>query len=579
MNKHSDTPFYISSKNFDKWVFGILTAGILYRMFFAAYFYGGDEVSYFHTITDILKNNAISNPHFEGVGYSVYYFRILMYIPSMLCLKVFGHSYTALIIPVFFYSIGTIFLVMFIGKKLYSPFVAVTAGIIIAFLPLFALYSTVFIPDVPVTFFITASWVSFILGIVRVGEEEKLKFFERKSFWWFALTGVLTHIAFSIKEPGILLLGSYFFFVLFAFRKKGFTPLLIIGFSFLLSFLLFGFVFYIFTGKYLYQTLVFGDPLGLIKSIITLPMRPYIPAYPFKYFNELPLSAFVKNYSVYFTMIFQWDNTFGFYGILLLSGFVYFLFFKKNKTEGDKILLYVSVFIFLYLNFGTPDLSKYVFMPKCRRYLIPLLPPIALMTGVMLDSLLSKPKFRSTLLVLLAFIFLHGIYIMNGFSRYLEWGNDLNNWVGAIESIPDNNNTPIFIAGNMVEHMRLFVKPAKGRRLHDIWEIFNDDGTSDLEKLKNSYVVYNGGYYYWRRKQFIPKLFNEDFIKLLSSITPQRVYIENSTPLRDLFVSLESLSLIGKLGSREEAAMERHKVFIYRIFTHLPLPLNPVNIR
>lgn len=555
----------ISPSSFKKWVFWIILAGALYRLFFAAYFYGGDEVSYFHTMSDLLRENLFTNPQYTGTSFSLYYIRLFVYIPSLLCLKIFGSSYTAALLPVFAYSLGTIFLVMLIAKRLYSPTVGVIAGGILASLPLFSLFSTVFTPDVPVTFFITASWASFAMGL---NEENK-----KKNLWWFVLVGILTHMAFSIKEPGILLMGSYFLFILFVMRfsKEGIRGLLIIGVSFLASFLVMGILFYIFTSQYWYQSIFFGDPLGLKKAIVHNRTRDFIPYYITTPIEKQVLIDYIREYTVYIKMLFQHDSTFGFYGALLVFGSLHSLFFNKNKSRATLLIIYVAVFIFSYLNFGSPDLHKYTFLPKTRRYFLPIVPPLAIMSALMLESFIKRDKFKYVVYAMLLAIFMHGAYISNGFSRYLVWGQDLRNWIEAVESVPNYRNTPIYVAGNIIEHMKLFVDPAKGARLRDISDIWNGDGTSNLKALKGSYLVYNVGYYYWRRKtshminSIISKEFNNDFLEYVKGLTPWGVYYENSTPIRDLFIGLGVKKVIGNLGKRSGKSMERHKVFIYKL--------------
>jgi len=566
----SEQESLISPSSFGKWVFWIIFAGAIYRLFFVAHFYGGDEVSYFHTMSDLLRENIITTPNYSGRNFSLYYMRLFVYIPSLLCLKFFGSSYTATLIPVFVYSLGTIFLIMVVAKRLYSPTVGVIAGAILASLPLFSLYSTVFTPDVPVTFFITASWVSFVMGL----QEDNKK----KNLWWFVLAGIMTHMAFSIKEPGILLLGGYFLFALFVLRfsNGGIRVLLIIGVSFLVSFLIMGIFFYIFTCQYWYQTIFFGDPLGLKKVISHKRIREFIPFYLTTPIEKQVFIDYIREYTVYFNMLFQKDSTFGFYGALFVFGGLHFLFFNKNKTRGTLLIIYVSVFIFAYFNFGSPTLHKYTFLPKSRRYLLPLIPPMAIMSAVMIERFIRNNKFKYVVYTMLIAVFIHGVYIANGFSRYLVWGQDLRNWIGAVENVPNYRNTPIYVAGNIVEHLRLFVDPAKGARLHDISEIWNGDGTSNLKALQGSYLIYNDGYYYWRRKtslvrdKIILKEFNSDFFEYVKELTPWQVCYENSTPIRDLLTGLGAKNIIGTLGKREGESMERHKVFIYRL-THVDM--------
>ncbi len=544
---------------FIKWAALILIGAAVYRLFFFTGFYGGDEVSYFHTMTDLMRENMLSASYFTPRKYDLYYLRTFLYLPSLLCFKLFGHSYSSALIPVFAYSLGTVLMLMFAGKKLFSPVVGLISGGIFAFAPISALYGTVFTPDTPVTFFITASWLAFAFAVRNIDSK-------KKSMRYFALTGVLTHLAFSAKEPGILLFGSYFLYLFFSLRsfKKAVRGLLVIAVFFLLSFLLMGLVFNVFTGSFLYQSIFFGDPFK-VKQSLTGAQRPFIPPYLAPDMSTLSLKGYIKEYCVYAIMMLQWDDTFGLYGILLLSGIVYVLFFNKNKSREEKVLLYVTIFVLGYLNFGTPYLDRYVFLPKCRRYLIPMIPPLGIMAGIMLEKTLAKAKLRPFVYLLLTCVFLHGTYTMNGFCRYLIWGSDIRNWIGATRSVENKSKTPIYIAGNIPEQLKLFVPKSKADRLVSIRSIFKRDGTSDLGALKGSYVIYNDGYYYWREKTTYKTDFNKDFFQYIKTLTPKNTYCQNSTPLRDLTIKLGGESLIGEYGKRTGKGMDRHKVFIYHI--------------
>jgi 4-amino-4-deoxy-L-arabinose transferase-like glycosyltransferase len=114
------------------------------------------------------------------------------------------------LVSVLFSSIAVV-LVFFIGVRLFSLYIGVVSGIVLAMLPHFLGYSQLATHESLITCFFTATVFSYIL------------YFQKKNTLYLLLAGILTGITLELKQSNILLfvflLGLYFLWKHFYSKK------------------------------------------------------------------------------------------------------------------------------------------------------------------------------------------------------------------------------------------------------------------------------------------------------------------------------------------------------------------------
>jgi len=158
--------------------------------------------------------------------YSTYYGRsrrVLIY-GTWLMFKLFGESdISASLLPLLF-SIGTILLVFFIGRKLWTTGIGLLAAGIYATAPPDIAISSFLLPDPIMPFFIALSVLLFLLGREEEGKRRPT---------WFLLAGATIAFSFYVRENGPAAIGIFVLnWVLFDRRRWRDYMWILAGFAF-----------------------------------------------------------------------------------------------------------------------------------------------------------------------------------------------------------------------------------------------------------------------------------------------------------------------------------------------------------
>ena len=137
--------------------------------------------------------------YIQAIGYGLYYlWQLLLQSVSSLGdltqteIFIVGRSTTVL------YGVGTVLLVYFIGQRMYSKKVGVLSSLFLAFTLLHVKYSRIIRPDVPMTFFITLSFLCLYL------------IFERGKVRDYILATVFAGFSIATKYTGVILIIPIF---------------------------------------------------------------------------------------------------------------------------------------------------------------------------------------------------------------------------------------------------------------------------------------------------------------------------------------------------------------------------------
>ena len=298
--------------------------------------------------------------------------RFSLLLPVALLFKIFSPTEFVAVLYPLAASVGTIFVVYLIGRKLYGPKAGIFAAFIMATFPTDIRSGTLLLPGIIVTFFLSLAVWCFLSAESESGKRAKLLYF---------LSGISVFFAFNARE------NSYYFllfFLPFLFNiKRWKNGLYLIGMGFILP-VIFLYTFYYFkTGDVLYNLHLaqkYRDPL--IES-------GYIP----------------ENFSNWFLCIYymfpEFFNLFtgksGYinpiFGLNFVLGMPFLLYITiKSLVKHDWKLLIVPwwfLIVYLYLEFGTISLEQYQIMRKLARFLLILTPALALGYGIVMSDITS----------------------------------------------------------------------------------------------------------------------------------------------------------------------------------------------
>ncbi len=280
---------------------------------------------------------------------------IMFYFLIALNFLLFGFTdFAGLLIPMTLGSL-TVLLIYLIGAEMGNKKLGLIASLLLAFHPLFWFLSDRILNDVPVTFFITLSIYFFLKG-------EK----DDKYMW---LAGISSALAVLTKVVAISLFPFYLIYLTVKRREK---------FLFERKYwVAFGLFFLIFSSWMLKNYLDFGYflPLELYIGRITAGQEVLDAQPPQYYLLNLP-------------SILRW-------WLFLLFTWGLFCSYLRRFKDTFPFVLYALVF-FIIISSQTV---------KVPRYLLPMLPPIVLVSAVGLDKLMRDFKTSGLLLVFTILLF------------------------------------------------------------------------------------------------------------------------------------------------------------------------------
>jgi len=351
-------------------IFIIILFGIIIRLIFFCGDGLGDDPNYFFAFKNIY-DGIIRN--------SQYYYRFSYWIPQILIWKIFGISEFTFILPILLSSLGCIYVVYLIAKKLFGLETGLITAMLMSINPFEVLNATLISTDVNLSFYMLLSVYFFIIGQQKYNRI------------YFLLSALFVFFAFVNKPFGLYILPVI---GIFYFRKEGFNFKNIFKYKcFAISLSI------LFLILFAVCWVLIDDPF----SYITIFNEDREPPHIFK-MDKGQLSIYPKQ------MFFK--NEFGerlhgyhFYTVLLC-----FLLIRKNDWKKILPVLAWLLIIFLLIEFlphKIKDFTPYT-IQRIFRYFVIVIPPSIIFTSYFWNKL--RIKWRNAFIVFFVVYILLSVY-------------------------------------------------------------------------------------------------------------------------------------------------------------------------
>ncbi len=280
---------------------------------------------------------------------------------------IFGPTHYAVVPIPFLFTIGTIILLYFIGKKLWNERIGYIAAFLLTILPLHIKYASILETDVVITFLMA---ICFLL------------YLSKKSMWSYGCIGIILGLGSFIKIFIMLLFPVLFFDLLL---KKEIKPIFIISCAALMAVLPFLLWQYSFSNNFLYHLSVEQNLDEFWAYRIRVGQNDYsFFQYIFNPFSTLPEPSLFHVYPI-LVFVYFWYNLWNWHSLL-----------KKEYIEH--LLWFWLIAGFLILEY-TP------IIPKDQRYLMIIAIPLILLVSFLIDRIKNYKIILCLLLIFLGFTF------------------------------------------------------------------------------------------------------------------------------------------------------------------------------
>lgn len=271
-----------------------------------------------------------------------------------------GLNELALRLPSSLFSLGTVFITCQLGRILFSKTAGFWASLVVA-----TSYATVWfgqmgIMDPVLAFFMTLG----LLGFARA-------YFQKSSEWWYGLGFVALAMGAMVKNLHACAMPLLLFLTFLCVRRDG-KPLQ--SFPFWIGFLVFAVLlgcYYIFLGQTFWQHFFFQENLRRITMVAGDIQRSAFEAY----FGSRPIIWYA--YTIWFDF-FPWSA-------LLPSSLI--LLWKQRPFRHSPREAFILLWVIGYF------LAYSLFPEKHERYLLPLIPGLALWVGYLYHRVWSSEGF------------------------------------------------------------------------------------------------------------------------------------------------------------------------------------------
>ncbi|MEW6096781.1 MAG: glycosyltransferase family 39 protein [bacterium] len=336
-------------------IFIVLFGLTLRLIFFSGYVMCDDKYYLMHAY-------LLSIGKFEPLDFN-FGLRIGLLAPTAFFFNLFGINEFSLVLFPLLCSIGGIILIYYFGRLFFDEKVGLAGAFLLSFFPLDVIFATHLYPDIPLTFFISLCIFSFLKG-----ESNEKK-------WYYLLSGIFIGIAYLIKISTFTIIFFFVFYMLYKKRIK--INYLFIPLGFLLILCLESSLYYFCEGDFLYRYHSLNH-WGKIQFI-----------YPIHRGSNWIIEPF---------LMLTIQQEFGFFYYFILPIIAYFLIKRNNKVN---ILLLWTIPIFLYIEYGSTTISRYLVLERVPRHLSIITLPSLLILAYFLVRKLNKKFLYSFLIFLL----------------------------------------------------------------------------------------------------------------------------------------------------------------------------------
>jgi hypothetical protein len=438
------------------------------------YFFVGlnwsDDIPYTSDAHRVLNGNFYLGKYLPGL-------RIMMIYPTAFFYSLFGINNFSIALYPLLASLGSIIIIFYLGKTIFNEKIGLLAAFLLAIFPLNIIYGTWLMPDVPIAFFCGLAVLLFIKAL----KIEKKRFIQldKRKLLLFA-SGVSIGISYLHKVTGAIILLVLIPYMIYTIIKKRRIDLdylfLFVGLGLVLF--LEGVFYYLCNGDFFtrFNTVSTFYASGLVSDLML---------YPAAMFN--------LNYN----WSFNWDNPYvvhyGLFYYFFILSFIYIII-KRSKKALIPMLWFL--FLFLYLEFGSMQITSYVPIHKLPRHLTVLtIPGLLCLSYFLIDFFLKGKKSFSDKKILLntkriivvsvvGFLFATSIFYTYQKSEYLDASTwDMKEIYEYTRDYPDRD---IYCDIGTLCHLRFYYKYENDEHIKNLAYVENE------YELKDSFIVLNG---------------------------------------------------------------------------------------
>lgn len=439
-----------------------------------------------HYNLDRYKGENLLKKHLANPA-ETFSFRIGLLYPCTLFSLLFGISDFSMTLFSLLCSLGGIVLAFYFGKFIFNRNVGLIAAFLLSFFPLDVMYATRIAVDVPLAFFVLLSLYLFLTGRDRY--KDKYKFTYRtysinKGSMYLFLSGLTLGIGYLVKPMAIILIGFYFIYVLYdLLRKRPIKIFFYIILGFLIILTIEGTYYYLQTGHFfLHKEIVtraylFKYEVENVRVIdITDQIRiSYTDGYPF-YYSDILLNKWHHRPNV---------NYFGYFPYFVILSILYLLI---KRIKEAYVLIFLVLFLFLYLEFGTAyihfnfedsPIVNYLMLFKNPRFLTLLIVP----SLIILAYPLTKTK-KIFSIIIICFLFITSIHHINESRNFfLSNVRDMKEAVSFLKEQPQKEIYCDYLCAGILQYYFGFKRDGY---IQNIGTIKNPD------QIKDSFVLVGG---------------------------------------------------------------------------------------
>jgi 4-amino-4-deoxy-L-arabinose transferase-like glycosyltransferase len=276
--------------------------------------------------------------------------RLMTILPVALVYRLFGMQEWSTVITPLLASAASVPLLIAIGARLFSPAAGVIAGVLLMTFPVHVRYASVLVPE-PVTEFLLllGAW-----AYLRAGEQSE---------GWLYAAGVFFGLAYTGKEPAIFVGAAFVLYNLLRRRWKA-AAWTVAGISTVIAV------------ELSYFAAVTSDALFRFHALTVHYVDPAVTAanadLPYRLLKVYPRMMLIPN--VHFGVHSAAVLLLGAAGLALM------------KRRGIALLLLLWAAIpWIYLNWGSSNLARYIAIPAAPRYIGLVYVPLFLAAAVAIE--------------------------------------------------------------------------------------------------------------------------------------------------------------------------------------------------
>lgn len=360
------------------WLVFILLFGILLRTAFFSGYVAGDDKQYLQQAYKLSRVGFTCGGLFPTDPRDINHWatRLGIVFPTAFFFYLFGINEISLVLFPLLCSIGSIVIIYYLGKLLFSVKIGLISAFLLSFFPLEVIYGTHLFPTVCVTFFTGLSIFLFL----------KAEIDKRKLYYLSA--GLMIGIGYLCWIGSLFIIFFFLCYIIYIKRIK-------IGYLLVCSGVLL-----VFVGEFLFFYYQTGDGFyryNILKEVVISEGNLNLQTHLIELFKGNVYQGI--NWFIEPLIMFAFEQEFGFFYYFIWPIVIYFLFKRENNIN---ILILWLIPVTLYLLYGSVSPSNYDPLRRlCRYYSIVTIPGLLILGYFMVTKMKKRLFFYSALIFLL----------------------------------------------------------------------------------------------------------------------------------------------------------------------------------